>query len=96
MDEVLSTNFFVVQYVVDEGNYDLVVGDEAWEVDSFWLDNPSAKRTTRSTKTNAPSSCYVSTTVRESAARVEDVLLRRRRVRIQMLALQQVVGTWAG
>ncbi len=42
--DVLYGNFAVFQDVVENGNYDLVVGDEAWEVDWFWLDEPSAKR----------------------------------------------------
>ena len=38
------TNFSVFQDVVDEGDYDLVVGDEAWDVDHFWHENPELKR----------------------------------------------------
>jgi pimeloyl-ACP methyl ester carboxylesterase/predicted glycosyltransferase len=44
MDEILVTNFSVFQDVVDEGEYDLVVGDEAWDVDHFWHENPELKR----------------------------------------------------
>jgi pimeloyl-ACP methyl ester carboxylesterase/predicted glycosyltransferase len=44
MDEILVTNFSVFQDVVDEGDYDLVVGDEAWDVDHFWHENPELKR----------------------------------------------------
>ena len=44
MDEVFSANFMVFQEVVEEGLYDLVVADEAWEVDHFWHENPELKR----------------------------------------------------
>jgi pimeloyl-ACP methyl ester carboxylesterase/predicted glycosyltransferase len=44
MDQILVTNFSVFQDVVDEGDYDLVVGDEAWDVDHFWHENPELKR----------------------------------------------------
>ena len=30
MDEILVANFMVFQEVVEEGHYDLVIGDEAW------------------------------------------------------------------
>ncbi len=32
------------QEVVEEGLYDLVIGDEAWDVDHFWHENPELKR----------------------------------------------------
>jgi len=44
MDEILLSNFSVVQELVDSGDYDLVVGDEAWDVDYFWHENPELKR----------------------------------------------------
>jgi pimeloyl-ACP methyl ester carboxylesterase/predicted glycosyltransferase len=44
MDEILLANFTVFQAVVDTGDYDLVVGDEAWDVDYFWHENPELKR----------------------------------------------------
>jgi len=44
MDEVLINNFMVFTDVVEEGAYDLVVGDEAWEVDHFLHENPELKR----------------------------------------------------
>ena len=44
MDEILVANFMVFQEVVEEGCYDLVVGDEAWDVDHFWHENPELKR----------------------------------------------------
>ncbi|MEV0460847.1 alpha/beta hydrolase [Catellatospora methionotrophica] len=44
MDEVLVANFMVFHDVVRETDYDLVVGDEAWDVDHFLHENPELKR----------------------------------------------------
>ncbi len=44
MDEILVANFMVFHDVVAEGRYDLVVGDEAWDVDHFLFENPEVKR----------------------------------------------------
>jgi pimeloyl-ACP methyl ester carboxylesterase/predicted glycosyltransferase len=44
MDEILVANFMVFQEVTDEGLYDVVIGDEAWDVDHFWHENPELKR----------------------------------------------------
>jgi len=44
MDEVLVGNFMVFDDVVRDEHYDLVVGDEAWEVDHFLHENPGLKR----------------------------------------------------
>jgi pimeloyl-ACP methyl ester carboxylesterase/predicted glycosyltransferase len=44
MDEILVANFMVFQEVVEEGQYDLIVGDEAWDVDHYWHENPELKR----------------------------------------------------
>ena len=44
MDEILVANFMVFQEVIDEGLYDVVIGDEAWDVDHFWHENPELKR----------------------------------------------------
>jgi predicted glycosyltransferase len=44
MDEILLANFMVFQEVVEEGLYDLIIGDEAWDVDHFWHENPELKR----------------------------------------------------
>jgi predicted glycosyltransferase len=44
MDEILVANFMVFQEVVEEGLYDLVISDEAWDVDHFWHENPELKR----------------------------------------------------
>jgi pimeloyl-ACP methyl ester carboxylesterase/predicted glycosyltransferase len=44
MDETLITNFMVFSEVVEEQSYDLVIGDEAWDVDYFLHENPELKR----------------------------------------------------
>ena len=44
MDEILLANFMVFQEVVEEGGYDVVIGDEAWDVDYYWHENPELKR----------------------------------------------------
>jgi predicted glycosyltransferase len=44
MDEILVNNFMVFHDVVEETYYDLVIGDEAWDVDYFLHENPELKR----------------------------------------------------
>ena len=44
MDEILVNNFMVFQEVVTDEHYDLVIGDEAWDVDYFLHENPELKR----------------------------------------------------
>ncbi len=44
MDEILVANFMIFQEVVEEGTYDLIIGDEAWDVDYYWHENPELKR----------------------------------------------------
>ncbi len=44
MDEILVHNFMVFSEVVEQEHYDLVVGDEAWDVDYFLHENPELKR----------------------------------------------------
>jgi predicted glycosyltransferase len=45
MDEILVANFMVFHDAVEAGEYDLVVGDEAWDIDHFLHENPELKRT---------------------------------------------------
>jgi predicted glycosyltransferase len=45
MDEILVANFMVFHDAVTEGEYDIVIGDEAWDVDHFLHENPELKRT---------------------------------------------------
>jgi pimeloyl-ACP methyl ester carboxylesterase/predicted glycosyltransferase len=44
MDEVLIANFMIFQDAVDEGNYDLVIADEAWDIDQYWHEHPELKK----------------------------------------------------
>jgi pimeloyl-ACP methyl ester carboxylesterase/predicted glycosyltransferase len=44
MDEIIVNNFMVINDVVDERDYDLWIGDEAWELDYFLHENPELKR----------------------------------------------------
>ena len=44
MDEILLANFMVFHDVVREENYDLWIGDEAWELDYYLHENPEQKR----------------------------------------------------
>jgi pimeloyl-ACP methyl ester carboxylesterase/predicted glycosyltransferase len=44
MDELLVANFMVLHDVLEEEHYDLVIADEAWEVDHFFHENPELKR----------------------------------------------------
>lgn len=45
MDEILLNNFMVFDEVLEAGQYDLVIGDEAWEVDHHLHENPNLKKT---------------------------------------------------
>jgi pimeloyl-ACP methyl ester carboxylesterase len=45
MDEVLVANFMIFQDAIEDGDYDLVIADEAWEVDHFWHEHPELKKT---------------------------------------------------
>jgi predicted glycosyltransferase len=44
MDEILIRNFMVFQEVLESDDYDLVIADEAWEVDYYWHEHPQLKR----------------------------------------------------
>jgi pimeloyl-ACP methyl ester carboxylesterase/predicted glycosyltransferase len=44
MDEVLIANFMIFQDAVVEGGYDLVIADEAWDIDHYWHEHPELKR----------------------------------------------------
>ena len=44
MDEVLIANFMIFQDAVDEGGYDLVIADEAWDIDHYWHEHPELKK----------------------------------------------------
>jgi pimeloyl-ACP methyl ester carboxylesterase/predicted glycosyltransferase len=44
MDEILIANFMVFQEVLEQENYDLVIADEAWDVDHYWHEHPELKK----------------------------------------------------
>ncbi len=44
MDEILVANFMLFQEIVQDENYDLILADEAWDVDYFWHEHPELKR----------------------------------------------------
>ncbi len=44
MDEVLIANFMTFQDAVEERGYDLVIADEAWDIDHFWHEHPELKK----------------------------------------------------
>jgi len=44
MDEILVANFMLFSEVIDTDRPDLVIADEAWEVDYFLHENPELKR----------------------------------------------------
>lgn len=44
MDEILIRNFMVFQEVMEEDPYDLVIADEAWDVDHYWHEHPDLKK----------------------------------------------------
>jgi pimeloyl-ACP methyl ester carboxylesterase/predicted glycosyltransferase len=44
MDEIMIANFMLFHDVVNDEDYDLWIGDEAWELDYFLHENPERKR----------------------------------------------------
>jgi pimeloyl-ACP methyl ester carboxylesterase len=44
MDEILLTNFMVFHDIVRDDQYDLWIGDEAWELDYYLHENPEQKQ----------------------------------------------------
>jgi len=44
MDEILLNNFMVFHDIVRDDQYDLWIGDEAWELDYYLHENPEEKR----------------------------------------------------
>jgi len=44
MDEILIANFMIFQDAVSERDYDLVIADEAWDVDHYWHEHPELKK----------------------------------------------------
>jgi pimeloyl-ACP methyl ester carboxylesterase/predicted glycosyltransferase len=44
MDEVMVNNFMTFADLMEREHYDLVIGDEAWDVDYYYHENPELKR----------------------------------------------------
>jgi cytochrome c5 len=44
MDEVMVNNFMTFADLMREEHYDLVIGDESWDVDYYYHENPELKR----------------------------------------------------
>lgn len=44
MDEILIANFMAFQEVVEQSDYDLIIADEAWDVDYYWHEHPELKK----------------------------------------------------
>ena len=44
MDEVLIANFMIFQDAVEQTTYDIVIADEAWDIDHYWHEHPELKR----------------------------------------------------
>jgi pimeloyl-ACP methyl ester carboxylesterase/predicted glycosyltransferase len=44
MDEVMTNNFMTFVDLMDAEHYDMVIGDEAWDVDYYYHENPELKR----------------------------------------------------
>lgn len=44
MDEIMTANFMTFVDLMDAEHYDLVIGDEAWDVDYHYHENPELKR----------------------------------------------------
>lgn len=44
MDEIMVANFMTFADLMEQEHYDLVVGDESWDVDYYYHENPELKR----------------------------------------------------
>jgi pimeloyl-ACP methyl ester carboxylesterase/predicted glycosyltransferase len=44
MDEIMVNNFLTFSDLLEAEHYDLVIGDEAWDVDYYYHENPELKR----------------------------------------------------
>jgi pimeloyl-ACP methyl ester carboxylesterase/predicted glycosyltransferase len=44
MDEIMINNFMTFSDLMEQEHYDLVIGDEAWDVDYYYHENPEQKR----------------------------------------------------
>ena len=44
MDEIMVNNFMTFSDLVEQEHYDIVIGDESWDVDYYYHENPELKR----------------------------------------------------
>ncbi len=44
MDEIMVNNFMTFSDLMEQEHYDLVIGDESWDVDYYYHENPELKR----------------------------------------------------
>jgi pimeloyl-ACP methyl ester carboxylesterase len=44
MDEIMINNFMTFSDLLEQEHFDLVIGDEAWDVDYYYHENPERKR----------------------------------------------------
>lgn len=44
MDEIMTRNFMTFVDLMESEHYDIVIGDEAWDVDHYYHENPELKR----------------------------------------------------
>ena len=44
MDEIMARNFLTFADLIEAEHYDIVIGDEAWDVDYHYHENPELKR----------------------------------------------------
>ncbi len=44
MDEIMVANFMTFADLMEQEHYDLVIGDESWDVDYYYHENPELKR----------------------------------------------------
>lgn len=44
MDEIMTNNFMTFVDLMEAEHYDIVIGDEAWDVDYYYHENPELKR----------------------------------------------------
>ena len=44
MDEIMVNNFMTFSDLMEEAHYDIVIGDESWDVDYYYHENPDLKR----------------------------------------------------
>ena len=44
MDEIMVNNFMTFADLVEQEHYDIVIGDESWDVDYYYHENPELKR----------------------------------------------------